>query len=66
MKSENISNNLVIIDKQTSTLVKNFAYEWSLLSAILKIEGKNKIFFLPTYPLVKLLSRKGETNTILI
>jgi hypothetical protein len=33
-----------------------------ILSAILIIEGKNKIFFLLTYPWVKLLSRKGETN----
>jgi hypothetical protein len=37
------------IDQQSATLVKNIAYEWSLLSAILIIEGKNKIFFLPTY-----------------
>jgi hypothetical protein len=41
---------LLNIDQQTSTLIKNIAYEWSLLSAILIIEGKNKIFFLLTYP----------------
>jgi hypothetical protein len=33
---------------------------------ILIVSGKNKIFSLPTYPQVKLLSRKGETNNILI
>jgi hypothetical protein len=41
---------LLNIDQQTSTLVKNIAYELSLLSAIIIIEGKNKIFLLLTYP----------------
>jgi hypothetical protein len=55
MNSVNVSNNVVInIDQQTSTSwAKNIAaYEWSLLSAILIIEGKNKIFFLylTTFP----------------
>jgi hypothetical protein len=40
---------LLNIDQQTSTLVRNIEYEWSLLSAILITEGNNKIFFLPTY-----------------
>jgi hypothetical protein len=40
---------LLNIGQQISTLVENIAYERSLLSAILIIEGKNKIFFLPTY-----------------
>jgi hypothetical protein len=40
---------LLNIGQQISTLVENNAYERSLLSAILTIEGKNKIFFLPTY-----------------
>jgi hypothetical protein len=31
---------LLNIDQQISTLVKNIANEWSLLSAILSIEGK--------------------------
>jgi hypothetical protein len=57
---------LLNIDQQTSPLVKNIICEWSLLSIILMIEGKNKIFLLPTYPYVKLLSRKGGTNNILI
>jgi hypothetical protein len=42
MNAVNISNNLLLnTDEQTSTLVKNIAYEWSLLSAILIIGGKN-------------------------
>jgi hypothetical protein len=48
------------IDQQTSTLVKNIAYEWSLLSAILIIEGKNKIFLIHIGQIVE--SERGNKH----
>jgi hypothetical protein len=48
-------------------LVKNIANERSSFSDIfITVGGKNKVFFLSTYPWVKLLSQKGETKNILI
>jgi hypothetical protein len=62
----NISNSLTITHWSTNLNISYIAYEWSLLSAILIIDKKNEIFFLSTYPYVKLWSRKGETNNIFI
>jgi hypothetical protein len=67
MNPVNVCSNAVMkLWSANLNISKNIAYEWSLLSAILISEGQNKIFFLPTYPQVKLLSRIGETNNILI
>jgi hypothetical protein len=59
---------LLDIDQQTSTLVKNIAYEWFLLSANLIIEGKKMKYFsyLPTYLPMGHIVESERGNNILI